>query len=393
MQRLPIDQSKVDNLIRQCKHLNVFAVDLPYYYLGEEKPNPVSSLMTELVEECIQYLSIMTEEEIRSLVSGFPPGVRVLVGYDDGIDNHFSLDRVAIGYLVAVVQESYLSFKQIISGDTSDSKLLQEYPELHDKLDDDGLLILDGDFRPSDVGIGYKDHVIQYHQFLRRGYRANPNFSFLGRFVGYYLQTEPRNQFRVAIDFHRLMPKEALRHILEMDTWFGAIFDRSKLDEPNATGLTVVKRIKPSIFDTDNDLDRTEFYWSRRDEIKTLEVEELSGESYLFDSYYLNRYVHSERDINERILRHFDGAVKVYLQDSYKNRLASQMPAEPRSFRKIKLFRIDGDIDIDEWIDLISFFYKGNEMIIEYFNPQQFEQLFGERIREYSRIKQSLGLG
>ena len=389
MHHLPIDQPKVDELIKQCKDRNVFAIDLPIYYYNEKKPNSIVSLMNDLMTECVQYLKAMTISEIHSLVSSLSPGVRLIVGYDEVTESNFSLDRVAMGYLIEAVQESYLSFKQIISSDNSESKLLQEYPEIRDLLDDDNLLILDEKFKPSAYGIEYKDHVIQYHQFLRRGYRANPNFDFLGRFVNYYFQAKNYNQFRVAIDFHRLMPKEALQHILEMDMWFGATFDRNKLDELNAVGLTVVVRGKPSIFDTDNELDRTEFYWSRKNEVKTLEIEELSGEGYLFDLYYLNKYVHSERDIDQKVLRHFDGAVKVYLQDSYKKRLASKMPTEPRSFTKIKLFRIDGDIDIDEWLGLISYFYRGNEMIIEYFNPEQFEQLFGERIRNFRNRKQN----
>jgi hypothetical protein len=102
----------------------------------------------------------------------------------------------------------------------------------------------------------------------------------------------------------------------------------------------------------------------------------------------MNSYVHSERDVSLRRLRHFDGAVKVYLKDSYPQRLATQLPNELKSHKKIKLFRIDGDIDVDEWIELICLFYKLNEMLIEYFNPEHFEQVFGERIRHYREVMQ-----
>jgi hypothetical protein len=161
------------------------------------------------------------------------------------------------------------------------------------------------------------------------------------------------------------------------------------IDNPNAVGLTIVKRVKPSIFDLTNELDRTEFYWSYKDGIKTFEVEEVSSEGYTFGPYYLNRYAHSERDTERKSLRHFDGAAKVYLQDSYASRLASQMPTEFKCHKKTKLFRIDGDIDLEEWIELLSHFYKANEMIIEYFDPGQFEKLFGDKIRRYRELKQS----
>lgn len=394
MHQLPIDQSKVDELIRQCKHFNVFAIHLPSYYYGNRrKSNPIITLMTELIAGCVEYLEALTFEEIRNLVNSIPLSGRIFIGYDEISETDFSAERVAIGYLIAAVQEGYLSFKQIISSEIENSKLLQEYPEIKEKLDDDNLLILDRDLIPSPYGIEYKNHIFQYHQFLRRKYRANPNFDFLGRFTKNYSQSDGVNKFRIAIDFHRLMPKEALQHIMELDAWFGATFDKNKLDDPNSIGLTVVKRDKPSIFDVQNELDRTEFYWSRKNEIKTLEIEELSREGYIFDSYYLNKYIHSERDINQQELRHFDGAVKVYLQDKYKDRLMSKMPTEPKSFTKIKLFRIDGNIDVDEWLDLISFFYRGNEMIMEYFNPKQFESLFGERIQEFKNHQQKAERG
>jgi hypothetical protein len=183
------------------------------------------------------------------------------------------------------------------------------------------------------------------------------------------------------------MSKEFYRHIVEMDRWFGPGFDKGKLDDRNSTGLTVITRVKPSIFDLTNRLDRTEFHWSYMEEIKTSEVEEISEKGFIFDAYYINKYTHSEMDVNHHILRHFDGSVKIYLQDGYEQRLDSSIPRELKSYKKIKLFRIDCDIAIDEWTELLSHFFKGNEMIIEYFNPEQDGPLFGEQIRKYREIK------
>lgn len=390
MHRLLIDRIKLKALIKQCKHLNVFPIFLDHYFPRTE-PHPVSDLLVELVEEGVQHLSAMTSDEVDSLVDSLPPGLKMLIDRrPETVGNGAPLERIALYYVVAAIhQEGYLSFSQVVASDIGGSEVLRKYPELQDKLDDDGLLHIDGTFQLFDGGIEYKDHILHYHQFLRRGYTSNPNFDFLGRFLSCYMKTRDANQFRIAIDHHRLMPKEFYRHIVEMDRWFGPEFDRNLVDNPNAVGLTIVKRVKPSIFDLANDLDRTEFYWSRRDAVKTFEVEEVSSEGYTFGPYYVNRYAHSERDIERKSLRHFDGAVKVYLQDSYANRLVSQMPTEFKSHKRIKLFRIDGDIDLEEWIELLAHFYKANEMIIEYFNPEQFEELFGDKARRYRELKQS----
>lgn len=65
----------------------------------------------------------------------------------------------------------------------------------------------------------------------------------------------------------------------------------------------------------------------------------------------------------------------VYLQDNYFTRKTSKLP-DKKSYKKIKLWGIDRDIGVKTWIHLISLFYKGNEIIIEYFNPEEFEQMF-----------------
>lgn len=384
MQQLPLSQTKIRALIQKSRHFNVFPIFFTHYYPPRES-HPVSEVLSELVEECVGYLSILTDSEVDRLVDDFPPGFKMFIeGRPIEGSTRAWLERIALYYLVAVCQEDYFSIKQVLVGGVDDSVVLDAYPELKDRIDADGLLHIDDALRLFDGGIEYKGHILHYHQFLRRGFKSNPNFDFLGRFIRYYHQTKGSNGFRIAIDHRRIMPKEYYMHIGEHDAWFGPPFDRGKLDDPNAVGLTVVQRLRPSLFDLfGTKLDRTEFYWSHKDGVKTFEAEELSSESECFDSYYLNRYVHSERDVNLRVLRHFDGAVKVYLKDDYSQRMATQLPKELKSHKKVKLFRIDGDVEIDEWIELTCLFFKSNEMLIEYFNPEQFEQMFGEKIRMY----------
>ena len=198
--------------------------------------------------------------------------------------------------------------------------------------------------------------------------------------------------FRIALDHRRIMAKEFYRQIVERDTWYGPHFDAAKLDDCNAVGLTVVGRNKSSLFELTNHLDRTEFFWSCRKGIKTLEIEEISSLGYEFDSYYFNRYIHSERVTDKRVFRHLDGAVKVYLKNEYPIRANSRLPNEPRSHRKVKLFRIDGGLALESWLELIAMFYKSSEMIIEYFNPEEFKLLFDERIRDYKAWKEAQGV-
>jgi hypothetical protein len=40
------------------------------------------------------------------------------------------------------------------------------------------------------------------------------------------------------------------------------------------------------------------------------------------------------------------------------------------------MFRIDGEILLDDWLSLVGMFYKSNEMVIEYFDPELFDAKF-----------------
>ena len=52
------------------------------------------------------------------------------------------------------------------------------------------------------------------------------------------------------------------------------------------------------------------------------------------------------------------------------------MPNQPRCDHYVKMFRIDGEILLDDWLSLVGMFYKSNEMVIEYFDPELFDAKF-----------------
>lgn len=378
-----ISSKNIKELRRQCRHLNIFPIDLPNHYRYPKK-NIITELLQALVPECIDKLQQKNTDELKKLIDGFPGYYRHVLKYDEYTElydvNH--LERVALYYLSFITEENYFDLRAAISPPPSENIVFEQYPELIKQIDNDGLLIINDLMQLHDGGILYKDHILHYHQFLRRGFTSHPNFDFLGRFLSYHSKSRSINCFRIAIDSTRLMPKDFYAQRFEYDAWFGPDFHLDELDNRNSTGLTIKKRIKPSPFDLTIKLDRTEFFWSFRDPIKTLEIEEVSDLSFKFDTYNINRYIHSERDIHKNIFRHFDGAVKIY-QSNYQQRFETFLPNETKSEKYVKLFRIDGNIEIDAWLKLIAYFFRGNEMILEYFDPKKFSQEFGQTIENY----------
>ena len=386
MHELPIDDRDLRELVRQVRHYDIAPIYLPRY-LPNSRDHPISELLGELVEEAFEYLSIASEEEVEHLLDSLPSGMTMIMGRRPDWGEEEQRRRVAVMYVASEVQRSLHPFKEVVGFDIEESEVFIVYPELKDKTDKDGLLHIDDELTLHEGGVEYRDHILYYHQFLRRGFTASPNFDFISKLIDLQACSSDRNSFRIAIDHRRIMPKEFYRRIMEFDTWYGPTFSREKLDDPQEVGLTVIKRNKNSLFDLTNQLDRTEFFWSYKSGIKTFQVEEVSDKDYTFDHYNVNRYAHSERDINDEIMQHVDGAVKVYLSNAYSHRFEEKMPSAPKCHRKIKLWRVDGDIDVDSWVDLLSFFFKGNEMVFRYFNPKQYEEKFELRVRDFERWK------
>lgn len=344
--------------------------------MGGEPP-PVYGVLKPIVDDCVNQLMEMSFDKVKLVVDSLPAGFRMLVEPIDAPLTTEYLTRVAEYCVAAELQKKYSQVSDVIQPKLHDSEVLAKCPELRSQMDHDGLLILDDDLVLLDGGIRYGEYFLHYHQFLRRGFSSNPNFDFLGKLARYRRETRDVNAFRIAIDHRRIMKLDDYRQVVEFDTWYGPQFEREKLDDPKFVGLTVVGRINPNLLDS-YPLERTEFLWKANEgkSIKTLEIEELSSPCKPYESWHINRYVHAERDMRNRTFRHFDGAAKIYSQQIYHERLSQPMPKNAHSAYYTKLFRIDGAIGLDDWLSLVSMFYKGNEMVIEYFDPKLFNEKF-----------------
>lgn len=376
MAELLFNARDVKELQRQCLHHNVFPIDLADCFNGE--PEPVFRILKPILDLCVEQLNEMQFTEVEAVVNGLPSGLRHMLEPVQEPLLPDDVSRIAQYCVAAQIQNGYSSVGDVLALSVENSHVLCECPELRDLFDDDGLLALDDGFDLMDGGIRYGNVVLHYHQFLRRGFSSNPNFNFLGTFAHYRSRTKTQNRFRIAIDHRRLMKFDDYQQMMELDTWYGPNFDPDELDDLAKIGLIVVGRSNPSPFNSNYSLVKTEFLWkaNEADGVKTLEIEEVASHATPMDNWHVNRYVHAERDTVRRTFRHFDAAAKVYPHSSYKQRVDETMPIQIRPAHYIKLFRIDGEINLDDWLSLLSMFYKGNEMIVEYFDPALFQEKF-----------------
>ena len=341
------------------------------------EPPRVFDVLSPMVADCLEQLNAMSVSEVKQVVESIPAGLRMMVEPVAEPLTGGYLSRVAEYAIAVELEKGYSPVSDAVHSHPESSYVLEALPELRDLIDKDGLIELNANFVLFDGGIRYRDFVLHYHQFLRRGFSSNPNFDFLGVLARYRHSTGRTNKFRIAIDHRRLMRFDDYRQTIERDRLYGPSFDRKTLDDPSHVGLAVVGRINGNALDS-YPIERTEFLWklNEGEKIKTLEIEEVSSSSNPYDGWHINRYVHAERDMPNQVFRHFDGAAKVYAPNKYKGRIDQTMPNQPRCDHYVKMFRIDGEILLDDWLSLVGMFYKSNEMVIEYFDPELFDAKF-----------------
>ncbi len=127
----------------------------------------------------------------------------------------------------------------------------------------------------------------------------------------------------------------------------------------------------------------TWFHWKARadnesDPVKRLYIQELKpSEDRSGDAFeaVLNRELHTERDTRTRKFTHVDGKIVRYLTETY-GPTASRPRALPGPYeRKRKLWRVDGPMSDEQWMEVVGLFFRGNELIGEHF-----EDAFAERV-------------
>lgn len=369
---IPVPEQKIAELIEMMRRYDVFPIFLERpEYSSAESQHPIYPLLRDIIAEIGQSLHAASEEEVLA-------SYQVLDWYGQAQvskDRLLARDTIAVEcfgvYLISeLARRPYYNQRNYLTDDYREKSVVFDmFPKLATYQTEEGLFPLSTPgFEPTESGIHYNNYVLFYHQFLRRNFTGNLNYDFLSRLTDYY-QKHKQQPISVAIDHLRLVPQEWFGHMLERDYWYGPPLNWKLIDDKYEVGLTVHGSTRSRL----HNIDRTEFLWTYRHGLKTLQIEEIHGFKLLDDldtGVVLNRYIHSQRDIASGTFIHLDGAVKIYEQHSYLHRYDNKMTDANKSEHKPKLFRIDDPISDEEWAQLITFFFRGNEMVLEYLNKQ-----------------------
>ena len=239
--------------------------------------------------------------------------------------------------------------------------------------------------------------ILLAHSYFRRGMHESNNFA--PRFLElFWVLKLPEVTKRISLDLDRVRVNLDDSYIMEFDTWYGPKYDA----EINKISDGIVKLVKPPGL---NDID-VEFFFSsvysldikwetsRNEPIKTFQAESFFTEQVILEKdgelYYPARYVHAEYDLENGYIRHFDGAIHFYTEEEYFSRRDSDFNYNAKSSQELKalstkLFRIDGELPVKKWIELLGHFFTGNYLVQEYFEgelPKRIQKLVNRRDSE-----------
>lgn len=251
---IPLQERKLERLEHACHKHDVSSTGVTNYLRSRGTTHEVSLALWDAVDECVELLGVMEPEEVEGVRMSLPEGYRYVfdsvVAGDRG-DVYF--EKLAAYHLAVRLsrrgQRSF--FEDVLEADPGSGEAFEVFPELQEKLDDDGLLIVDEDLGLLEAGIEYRGHVLRYHRFFSGGPDSSPHRALFWAFREYYNESKGENRFRVAVDPCSPITFEEYerRLLVELSTWYGPRFGADKLDDPNLVGLAVVGRDKPSPYE------------------------------------------------------------------------------------------------------------------------------------------------
>lgn len=248
--------------------------------------------------------------------------------------------------------------------------------------------ILDQEYKKEPFASGYyysEKYMVLAHPYFRRDYCQNSNFppNFIDVFWKYNID---KIQKYIAIDNDRVRINVDSSMYIERDTWYGAKFKSTisnieegvvKLRPP----IQIKSFLTESLFGSTYSLD---IKWYLKDGIKTFQAEEFKNADKRIErnrcEFYPAKYLHAEFDINAGTFRHFDGAIHFYTKDEYYQRRDSDLNYNKKNSLKLKtlsqkLFKVNGQIAVDKWIELTSHYLQGDPLIFEYFEGKLPERI------------------
>lgn len=222
------------------------------------------------------------------------------------------------------------------------------------------------------------DYILMAHHCYRR--QMHPINNWAPKFIELFWRFGgPGIEKYIALDEDRIRIDVDRLGYFEGDTWYGAPFDEDIRNiKPGIAKLRpppdLESRHVSSFFADAYCLD---IKWSESDGIKAFQALEIKTEAIQIKiegkRYFPARYLHAEFDLATNCFRHFDGAIQLFTEDEYFQRRDSDFnmtmknPTHVKA-RSSKVFKINGPLSTENWVEFCCHFYAANPLPFEYFS-------------------------
>lgn len=253
-------------------------------------------------------------------------------------------------------------------------EFFEKYPEFFESIDKDWLVNISNlEINWNKEWFYYKDYFIYYDDLFLKLWIIN---SFIYEYLPFYNKSKSYLQFKIKVNLDKIICKSNYKELMLL--WWMYFWPEFSIDKfftkSDKTLLIRKQRLNPKFSKYFwNNLTFTDFYIDQIN--NSFLIEEIWENKY--NDIYLNRLIHSEFDINKEKIKHFDGSVLFYDFDNLNKRKEVLLSTYPKlSNSKYKLFRIDWLLDFEDYKNILFWFYDWNEMILEYFNLDEYKEKY-----------------
>lgn len=270
------------------------------------------------------------------------------------------LERRLQGSVQGAQQPIYVNCAALVE----DGLAVRAFADVFAASDDDGLVSLAG-LQAIAPGVFERDGLLFFaSDYLRRSLsRHNTlNTALLSRL--HDLAQDETLTVRIRLDRDLVGLRSTYQSPLEFAYWWGPKFDSDLLSIPPGNTRHQASE-RQRLF---SGVHWTEFWWHEQNDLKTLECEEVLDIPSLGigRDHYGCRYAHSIVDPDGGEPNHLDGAIRLYDDEKMLARLDRNMYDAGRQTEYVKLWRVDGRISVERWKELITHYYRDNELVGEY---------------------------
>jgi hypothetical protein len=282
------------------------------------------------------------QQEILSHASSFEQLIKSLHGHLNGREYRILTECVSLG---------------------SPGLARRIFKDIFSKEDDDGLVPLSilTPIGPGVFRVG--KHALFAHSYFRRGlsHHNTLNSPFLTCLFASCSENDLK--VRIKMDPDLIGLAETFKTPMEMAYWWGPKFN----DDLSIIKVGVTRHESTGDENIFYGLSRTEFRWYEQGGFKTFESEEVLDRPSLGvgKTKYGARFIHSKLDKNS-VPVHLDGAIRMYDEEKMIGRLGLTLETAPRDTVYTKLWRIDGNILVPKWKELLTHYYRDNTHMGEY---------------------------